>query len=565
MISMRKYIHHLRQALLLRSIGQAVFLLLLPAGAMAQLDWQNYSTSFQGDGKEGKRPVLVTAIPYNGLYSGASYFSSSPAALHLADTFYASGEKRPRYIGESNTIDSAEVYFLAAGVHPENAARYEFRVILDGKQVILPWSPVTRFTDPDGRALNDFKPNYGFLGGYKTTWGHFLLVDIREKATKTILSTAVVYWRSAHPTLGGVFTAQNLRDFVGSKRESWNWKPDSAMQRRLGQMSRSKLLLSPGDNTLIFYVNAEIYQRQALEYRLLRDGSVDIDWKSNDFDNNLIYLNDLRPGDYMLQMRLRAQRHNVSSFPFLIQTAWYETKLFKFALGALQAMSLGAIVLLFTLFRQRRKTRREQATREKLNLELGYIRSQLNPHFIFNSLSSIQGLVNRNEISAANRYLLEFGSLLRDSLAVSDKYLTELSREVDILDSYLQLEQLRFGFRYEIRTPPDLSPAETEIPAFLLQPIIENAVKHGVSALHEAGLIQIVFSRENGNFIAQVTDNGKGWDTGVRATGYGLRLSTERIRLHNELLKDRPIRMTINSTPGGGGTMVHLEFNNWWS
>jgi hypothetical protein len=554
--------NYIRQTLLLLLIHQA---LLLPTGAMAQLDWPNYSTSFQGNGKEGRQPVLVTAIPYNGIYSGASYFSSTPASLHLADGFYTPDEKRPRYIGESNTIDSAEVYFLAAGVHPENAGRYEFRVILDGRQLILPWSPITRFTGSDGTPLNDFKPNYGFLGGYKTTWGHSLLVDIREKATKTIQSTAVVYWCSTRPTLGGIFTAQNLRDFVGSKRESWDWKPDSAMQRRLAQLSRSKLSLAPGDNTLIFYVNAEIYQRRALEYQLLRNGSVEIPWKPNDFDNNLIYLNDLRSGDYTLQMRLRAQRHNVTSFPFLLQTAWYETKLFKFALGALQAMSLGAIVLLFILFRQRRKSRREQATREKLNLELGYIRSQLNPHFIFNSLSSIQGLVNRNEITAANRYLSEFGSLLRDSLAVSDKYFTELSREIDILDSYLQLEQLRFGFRYDIRTAPALSPAETEIPAFLLQPILENAVKHGVSALHETGYIQIIFSRENGNFIAQVTDNGKGWDTDITTTGYGLRLTTERIRLLNELLKGRSIRMNITSAPGGGGTVVQLQFNNWWT
>ena len=540
-----------------------LLLLLLPATVHAQIDWYNYSTSFQGDGKEGSHPVLVTAIPYNGIYDGATYFSTKPGKRQFIDSLYASDERRPRYIGESNTIDSGNVYFLAPGIHPANANRYEFRVIVDAKSVLLPWSPITQFVD-SGKELNEFKPNYGFLGGYRTTWGHSLLVDIREKATKTIESSAIVHWSNAHPTLSAIYTAQNLRNLVGGKRPYGDWKPDSTMGSRILELEHGKLRLQPGDNTLIFIVQAEIYKRQALEYQLLRDGSTYRPWQPNDFDNNTVFLQNLPPGNYSLQLRLRAQRHNETSYSFSLLPAWYETKLFRFLLGALQGATAIAAILLLILLRQRRKTRREKAAREKLDLELGYIRSQLNPHFIFNALSSIQGLINSNRIEAANRYLSDFGALLRDSLAGSENDSNPLDREIRILDTYLLLEQLRFGFRYEITTAPDIPAASTDIPSFLLQPLAENAVKHGVSGLQGNGFVHIAFCRQNGNFIAEVTDNGKGWETTIETKGYGLRLTYERIRLLNQLSPHQSITMAIRSQPGTG-TTLRLQFTNWWT
>jgi two-component system LytT family sensor kinase len=539
-----------------------LLLLLLPASVQAQIDWDNYSTSFQGNGKEGSHPVLVTAIPYNGIYDGATYFSTKPDKLDRKDSLSAPGEKRPSNFGASSTIDSGNVYFLAPGIHPANADRYEFRVITDGKYVLLPWSPITQFVD-SGKELNDFKRNYGFLGGYKTTWGHSLLVDIREKATKTIQSSAIVYWRSAHPTLSGIYTTQNLRDFFGGERPYGRWETDTAMSRRLTELFRGKLELQARDNTLIFYVNAEIYQRQALEYQLLRDGSIYLPWKPNDFDNNIIFLQNLPSGKYTLELRLRAQRHNITNYSFRIKAAWYETKLFRLFLGGLEVFAIAAVILVFILLRQRRRTRREKAARERLNLELGYIRSQLNPHFIFNALNSIQGLVNTHKLEAANRYLSDFGLLLRDSIGGSENESNPLRREIRILDTYLQLEQLRFGFRYEINTAADVPTDTTVIPSFLLQPLVENAVKHGVSGLHAEGSIRIGFSRENANFIAQVTDNGRGWDPTAATTGHGLRLTKERTRLLNQLSAHQPIAMKIQSQPHAG-TTIRLEFTNWW-
>ena len=536
--------------------------LLLPLATHAQIDWKNYSTSFQGDGKEGTRPTLVTAIPYNGRYENASYGSIPAARLPLTDSLRNGSGQWPRYVGKALTYDSGEVYFLAPGTHAANAGRYEFRVISDSNRSILPWSPITRFTH-NGVGLNDFKENFGFLGGYKADWGHSILVDIRERATKVILSSCIVYWQADWPTIRGIYTASNLPDLIGNKGNFGDWKTDSAMKHRLGQLHKGSLTLRPGDNTLILYLGANIYRDTALEYQLARDGSVITTWRPKMFNNDMLLLQDLRPGAYTLQLRLRAQRHNVSTCHFTIRPAWYETSLFRFAIITLLVIAATAVILLLTLVRQRRKTRRERAAREKTTLELRAIRSQLNPHFIFNALSSIQGLVNKEDTNAANHYLSEFGNLLRDSLAISDNNLTELQREITLLDTYLKLEKLRFGFRYTIEIAPDVPMAATGIPAFLLQPLVENAVRHGVASLHDQGLIHLFFFRQNTTFIARVTDNGPGWNPAAPAAGYGLKLTQERIRLLNQLLK---IRIVLVLPYGGAAkTTIELQFSNWWT
>src|ERR1700731_165135 len=107
-----------------------LLLLALPFVAHAQIDWKNYSTSFQGNGKEGSQPVLVTAIPYNGIYGGTMYELISPAQLLLDDSPRNQAKSWPAYIGVFHTIDSNEIYFPAPGLHPANANRYQYRVLL---------------------------------------------------------------------------------------------------------------------------------------------------------------------------------------------------------------------------------------------------------------------------------------------------------------------------------------------------------------------------------------------------------------------------------------------------
>ena len=101
--------------------------------------------------------------------------------------------------------------------------------------------------------------------------------------------------------------------------------------------------------------------------------------------------------------------------------------------------------------------------------------------------------MNKNETENANKYLSKFARLTRNVL--DDKELISLSQEKTLLDDYLQMEQLRFGFKYEINTSANLDLENTEIPSMLLQPFVENAVKHGMAQKADNGKITIVFNK----------------------------------------------------------------------
>jgi LytS/YehU family sensor histidine kinase len=211
--------------------------------------------------------------------------------------------------------------------------------------------------------------------------------------------------------------------------------------------------------------------------------------------------------------------------------------------------------------RKKKQLSEQQNEYEKTLLKLSAIRAQLNPHFIFNSLSSIQGLINTNKINDANKYLEEFSSLIRNTLVDGDKLYHNLDKEIKTLATYLHLEQLRFRFEYNIKTDDNLNANEIKIPSFLLQPLVENAVKHGVSQLREKGKLYIHFFRRDNNMVAEIRDNGEGFNNEINGTGYGLKLTNSRIELINKMVKGQTILM--KNFRENNETVIQLNFNNW--
>jgi LytS/YehU family sensor histidine kinase len=110
-------------------------------------------------------------------------------------------------------------------------------------------------------------------------------------------------------------------------------------------------------------------------------------------------------------------------------------------------------------------------------------------------------------------------------------------------------------------TASDINPFEVEAPALLVQPLVENSVIHGVSALAGSGHIEIWFTRRDNDMIARIEDNGRGFDPETNTDGYGLALTRRRIAFINEMSHDRWVAMEINTTKGG--TSIFLTFKNW--
>lgn len=197
--------------------------------------------------------------------------------------------------------------------------------------------------------------------------------------------------------------------------------------------------------------------------------------------------------------------------------------------------------------------------KEIAKLQLESVRSQLNPHFLFNALAGIQNLMNKNEIDNANRYLSKFARLTRNVL--DHKELISLTSEKTLLDDYLQMEQLRFGFQYTISASPDLDVENIEIPAMLLQPFVENAVKHGIAEKGNDGKIEIGFTKEASDLVLSVKDNGDGFDTGKDYSGLGLALTKNRISLLNSIYKGTPFSLYMKAD--AKGTLIQVTINQW--
>jgi LytS/YehU family sensor histidine kinase len=190
--------------------------------------------------------------------------------------------------------------------------------------------------------------------------------------------------------------------------------------------------------------------------------------------------------------------------------------------------------------------------------ELNMVRSQLNPHFIFNALSGIQSLMNKNEIEQANNYLNKFAALTRHVL--DDSTTISVRDEITLLDDYLSMEQLRFAFKYEITADEEVN-QNLEIPVMLAQPFVENAVKHGVMLLKERGEITVNFTKRDKDLVISIADNGGGFDATKDHAGLGLKLSKKRIDLLNQTYKECPIMLQIKST--GGKTIVTITLTQW--
>lgn len=182
--------------------------------------------------------------------------------------------------------------------------------------------------------------------------------------------------------------------------------------------------------------------------------------------------------------------------------------------------------------RDRLRERERQAAELEAQLkdaQLAALRMQLQPHFLFNSLNAIAALVRDRDTEAATRALTLLGDLLRSATSAGTRHESTLGEEVDFIGRYLELERVRFGerLRVTIDVPAELTSAR--VPTFLLQPFVENALKHGVLRERAGNNIAIGARRENGSLRVSVRDDGKGLEGSGTTTGVGI--SNARARL----------------------------------
>ena len=192
---------------------------------------------------------------------------------------------------------------------------------------------------------------------------------------------------------------------------------------------------------------------------------------------------------------------------------------------------------------KRRAVEKATNAHKTAELELQSLRTQLNPHFMFNSLNSIQELILLEENEKSQSYLARFGKLLRMLLENAESPFISLRKEIDFLQLYLGLENLRIpDLQYSISTDPTLNTEETLIPNMILQPYIENAIWHGLSHKEKDKQLQIRIYRENGTVNYEIEDNGVGRKKAAELKSLfrqkhqskGMELLSKRFKLLNE-------------------------------
>ena len=194
-----------------------------------------------------------------------------------------------------------------------------------------------------------------------------------------------------------------------------------------------------------------------------------------------------------------------------------------------------------------------KASRLKAELaeaQLQALKMQLHPHFLFNTLNTISVLMKR-DVDAANRVLHRLSEMLRMALKNINTQEVALKQELEFLEVYLEIEEVRFQDRLAVRMKIDPATLEARVPYLILQPLVENAIRHGIAPHDRAGLIEITAERRNGTLELRVRDNGEGLKEASQAQlARGIGLSNTQARL--EQLYGAAHRFELNNAEGGG-------------
>ena len=278
------------------------------------------------------------------------------------------------------------------------------------------------------------------------------------------------------------------------------------------------------ENHLSFEFRAvDLGHPDALRYRWKLDGSPNAQWSPLSTQQAVNFAG-LQPGQYTFSVQASSDGYTFSdtkSATFSVKKPFWQLLSFQFLIG----LGLIGSVLLIARGRIRRIRKAEEAKRAQLEvqnnllqLEQKALQLQMNPHFLFNALNSIQSLVSAGDTGQARVQIGHFAQLMRGILNNSRQAFISLKEEADTLEQYLRIEQFcqQNKFEFNIELPNNIDAEELEIPPMMLQPFVENAVIHGVSHLAWPGKIAVIFRLEGRLLSCTISDNGIGREKTAR-------------------------------------------------
>ncbi|MES2555837.1 MAG: histidine kinase [Bacteroidota bacterium] len=394
---------------------------------------------------------------------------------------------------------------------------------------------ITQMTIDHGLPSNEINAIYVYNG---TAW----------IGTKKGLATAPENYSN-----NGIVQGQLKLELIETDKESF-----SRFRKRLTIGSNREYI-----KVILRTTNFRTGSNRHIRYRYESDGK----WLTT--STGELLLSKPNGGDYSLEVSYRNE-NGVWSSPaviarFTVLQPFYATWYF-----ILTMVMLGLLLILMAFRVRISQVKRKHALQKTINeLEHKALRAQMNPHFIFNSLNSIQSFLIYEENEKAERFLLKFAYLIRQTLNNSREPYISIESEIETLKSYLELEQMRFKEKFEVELTCLLTSQEMScgVPPMLIQPFVENAVLHGFKSLDSGGKITVVFeSIKDQQLSCIVKDNGIGRVASRKSqqsgrTSYGTKITEERLAAFQQKYGDHFRIETIDLEEDGKalGTMVLLK------
>ncbi|MFD2561687.1 sensor histidine kinase [Aquimarina rubra] len=466
--------------------------------------------------------------------SYSSYYSKSSNTMYVG---YLRGLRIYKSTGDSNVIMHNKKSIFAIDITETSDGMIWVSTFKDGVIGIKEGKVLKHYTLQNGLLSNQTKV---IEGDGRTLW-------IATDKGLQVLNIETGRLRNLTKTDGVI--AQNITDikikdsyvYISSNKGVFRINKDKVFtKKKLSGFYFENVLIEdkevtlknnytlPHDHRKIqfrFHTNGFSSQKNSL-YRYRLGGTKD-NWETLPYGTNQLTFNRLSPGKYLLEVKAvekdgiaetSSQKINIRVKHPFYQRWWF----------IISCLVTIIFVLWFYFWRRITKLKtKQQELLEKEHLQfqiatskLKSLQSQMNPHFIFNAMNSIQNLVLKNDKQAAYTYLTKFGSLLRDNLYMSEKSFVYFDEELSHLKKYLELEKLRFrdDFEYEIFGEETIE--DIKIPSTIIQPFVENALKHGLLHKKEGiKTIKLEFYQEKDILRCVITDNGIGMNASREIVG----------------------------------------------
>jgi hypothetical protein len=328
------------------------------------------------------------------------------------------------------------------------------------------------------------------------------------------------------------------------------------------------LVLEPGMNDLSLFFSAVNYDpRNELLFSHRLDNR-DQDWSIPAAARNANYT-ELPPGQYRFQVRAvtpLGKTGAISEFQLVIRPAFWQTAWFRILLAG------GIMAVAYGYFRSRLQAVRQEAAlqRKMAETEMNLLRSQIKPHFIFNCLSAIDNLIQTRQVDRATAYLAKFARMLRGVIESTRYDAIPIQKDIETMRNYILLEQFMCNDKFEfvIDTDPALAGSDVKVPPMIIQPFLENAIRHGLlNKIDGDRILRIRIELDQDIVRYTITDNGIGRKKSgelnhINKPGYesfGIRITADRIRLLDRGRQTSGYRIEDLETDGNAsGTRVSV-------